>query len=89
MQTNVIDAIGLLGTLMVVLAYVLLQLERIDPKSLSYNMINLAGATLLLFSLCFNFNLASLAIEVFWIGASLIGLWKYWRRSVVRDHSTN
>ncbi|MDG2047138.1 MAG: hypothetical protein P8J79_07955 [Halioglobus sp.] len=90
MQNNIIDAIGLLGTLMVVLAYFLLQLEKINPKSLSYNMINLAGATFLLFSLCFNFNLASLVIEVFWIGASLIGLWKYWRRRpVVSDHPTN
>ncbi len=50
------------------------------PKRLSYNMINLVGAGCLLLSLCFNFNLASFVIEVFWIGASLIGLWKYWRR---------
>ena len=80
METWVIDAIGMLGTLLVVLAYCLLQLERTDPRSLSYNMLNLVGAALLLLSLCFNFNLASFIIEIFWIGASLIGLWKYWRR---------
>jgi hypothetical protein len=89
MQYNIIDAIGMLGTLMVILAYYLLQLERIDPKSLSYNVMNLMGAILLFISLCFNFNLASLVIEVFWIGASMIGLWKYWRRIAVRKHSTN
>ncbi|MDG2271799.1 MAG: hypothetical protein P8L39_05830 [Halioglobus sp.] len=89
MQNNIIDAVGMLGTLMVVLAYCLLQLERIDPKSLGYNVLNLAGATLLFFSLCFNFNLASLVIEVFWIGASMIGLWKYWRRPLVNPQSTN
>jgi len=80
MENWIIDAIGLTGTFLVVLAYYLLQLERTDPKSLSYNLINLLGATLLLVSLCFQFNLASFVIEVFWIGASLIGLWKYWRR---------
>ena len=80
MENWIIDTIGMLGTLMVVLAFYLLQLERTDPKGLSYNIINLVGAALLLFSLCFNFNLASFVIEVFWIGASLIGLWKYWRR---------
>ena len=89
MQNHIIDAIGMLGALMVVLAYYLLQLERIDPKSLSYNMINLVGGIFLFFSLCFNFNLASLVIEIFWIGASMIGLWKYWRRPAVSDHSTN
>ena len=78
----VIDGIGMLGTLMVVLAYYLLQLERTDPKGLSYNVINLVGAVLLLVSLCYNFNLASFVIEVFWIGASLIGLFRYWRRQV-------
>ena len=80
MEAWVIDGIGMLGTLLVVLAYYMLQLERADPKGLRYNVMNLAGAALLLFSLCFHFNLASFVIEIFWLGASLIGLWKYWRR---------
>ncbi len=84
-----IDAVGMLGTLLVVLAFYLLQLERTDPRSLSYNMINFVGAACLLFSLCFNFNLASFVIEIFWIAASLIGLWKYWRRQAAVDQSTN
>ena len=84
-----IDAVGMLGTLLVVLAYYLLQLERTDPRSLSYNMINFTGASFLLFSLCFNFNLASFVIEVFWIIASLIGLWKYWRRQAAASHSSS
>jgi hypothetical protein len=76
----VTDAIGMLGTFLIVLTYYLLQLERIDPKALAYNLLNLTGAACLLFSLCFNFNLASFVIELFWIGASLIGLWKYYQR---------
>ena len=81
MASWITDAIGMLGMVLVVLAYYLLQLERTDPKGLSYNVINLVGAACLLLSLCFSFNLASFVIEVFWIGASLIGLWKYWRRA--------
>ena len=81
MASWMIDAVGLTGTFLVVLAYYLLQLERIDAKGLSYNVINLVGATLLLISLWFKFNLASFLIELFWIGASLTGLWKYWRRT--------
>jgi len=80
MASWITDAIGMLGMVLVVLAYYLLQLERTDPKGLSYNVINLVGAACLLLSLCFSFNLASFVIEVCWIGASLIGLWKYWRR---------
>jgi hypothetical protein len=80
--TWVTDGIGMLGTAMVVLAYCLLQLERINPRGLPYNLINLAGASCLLLSLCFSFNLASVVIEVFWIAASLVGLFRYWRRGI-------
>lgn len=80
MENWISDSVGMLGTLMVVLAYFLLQLERVTSGSLSYNLINLVGACFLMFSLCFTFNLASFVIELFWIAASLIGLWKYWRR---------
>lgn len=89
MELGIIDAIGMLGTFLIVLAYYLLQLERTDPRGLSYNIINLVGATFLLFSLCFNFNLASFVIEVFWIGASLIGLWKYRHRQGSNSQPTN
>lgn len=75
------NIIGMTGTAMVVGAYLLLQLEKIDVKGLSYNLINLLGAIFLLISLLINFNLASFVIEIFWIIASLIGLYKVWARS--------
>jgi predicted membrane protein len=78
-DTLVTDIIGMLGTGLVVLAYYLLQLERVDSRSLAYNLMNLFGAVFLLISLCFTFNLASFVIELFWIGASLIGLWKLFK----------
>lgn len=89
MDPWIIDTIGMLGTLLVVLAYYLLQLERTDPKGLAYNMINLVGAVLLLISLWFHFNLASFVIEIFWIAASLIGLWKYRRRQGAANQPTS
>jgi len=73
------DTIGISGTVLVVGAYYLLQLGKVQSSGLDYNLMNLVGATLLLISLCFTFNLASFIIEVFWIGASLIGLWKIWK----------
>ena len=54
-----------------------LKLNKASPTGLVYNMMNLTGAILLLISLCYNFNLASFVIEIFWIAASLIGLYKY------------
>ena len=71
------NIIGLTGTTMVVSAYIMLQTNVIDSKSLRFNLINLFGALFLLFSLTINFNMASFIIEIFWIGASLIGLYNW------------
>jgi len=73
------DIVGMAGTSLVVGAFFLLQLNKVNPKELVYNLMNLTGAIFLLFSLCINFNLASFVIELFWIAASLIGLWQYYK----------
>ncbi len=73
------DVIGMAGTFLVVGAFFLMQLNKVSPKGLIYNLMNLIGALFLLFSLCINFNLASFVIEVFWIVASVIGLLQYWK----------
>ena len=74
------DIIGMMGTTLVVLAFFLIQMDKIDPKGLNYNLLNLTGAILLLISLCINFNLASFVIEIFWIIASIVGLIKYFKK---------
>jgi len=73
------NIIGLLGTALVVGTYFLMQLNKLDPKGLIFNLLNLCGATFLLISLLVHFNLASFIIEIFWIAASLIGIFNYWR----------
>ena len=80
-ENLVTDTIGMIGTALVVIAYVMLQLEKIPATGMAYNGLNLLGAVLLLISLCFTFNLASFVIELFWIGASLIGIYKYYQRN--------
>ena len=81
MSLNWHDLIGTTGVAIIVWAYFLLQTGRVAAVSARYSWMNLIGATLILISLFFTFNFASFVIEVFWIGASCIGLWKYWRRS--------
>lgn len=74
------NIVGMIGMGMVVCAYIFLQLEKLDPKGLSYNLINLVGALLLLLSLTIHVNLASIVIELFWIAASIFGVVQYYRR---------
>lgn len=48
---------------------------------LCYQLLNLAGALCILFSLLFNFNLASVILEITWISISLIGIYKILKSS--------
>jgi len=73
------NIIGMIGTLCVVGSYFLMQLSKLDPKGFLFNLINLLGAFFLLLSLLVHFNLASFIIELFWIAASIIGIYNHWR----------
>lgn len=66
--------IGFVGMAFVVVAYLLLQINKYTIKSLQYQLLNLVGAILLLISLFVHFNLGSFIIEVFWIIITIYGL---------------
>lgn len=79
-MTTLYDISGACGALLIVLTYLLLQLDRIDPKSLSYSALNAIGALLILISLWHDFNLGAALVEGFWLLVSGIGLIRYARR---------
>ena len=68
---------GFVGVLLVVIAYLLLQLEKLPSSSLSFSLLNGAGSLLIILSLLFKFNLPAFLIEVFWFLISLLGLAKW------------
>lgn len=74
------DIIGLIGVAIILVTYGALTLEKIDPKGWRYSAGNGLGAVLILISLYYSFNLASLVIEIAWLAISGFGLWKAWRR---------
>ena len=73
---DIYQLIGFLGMIFVVVAYFLLQTERHKITSLTYQVLNLIGAILLLISLFVHFNLGSFIIEVFWIIITVYGMYK-------------
>src|SRR5438874_2641410 len=70
------DLAGFIGVVMIVIAYLLLQLDKLPSSSLSYSLLNAAGALLIIISLIFKFNLSAFIVEVFWFLISLLGLTK-------------
>jgi hypothetical protein len=71
------NIIGIMGALLIVLAYSLLQLEKLAFNSLAYSLTNLIGSLLLIYSLLYNWNFPSVLIEIFWLLISTIGLVKW------------
>ena len=68
------DILGNLGVTFIIGTYLLLQLGRMQSTSFTYSILNALGAFLIIISLMYDFNLSLFIIEVFWVGASLIGI---------------
>lgn len=71
------DILGTLGVGIIILTYILLQLERLSSMQLRYSLLNAAGAALILVSLYYDFNFPSFIVEFFWLLISLVGIGKY------------
>jgi hypothetical protein len=67
------NVVGIVGVLLILIAYCLLQAGRLSRDVLSYSIINGLGSALILFSLYFEFNLPSAIIELSWLFISIYG----------------
>ncbi len=72
--------VGLVGVVLLLIAYFFLSTGRWISDSFNYQLYNLVGAVLILYSLCFHWNLSSFVIEIAWVAISLIGLVRISRR---------
>jgi hypothetical protein len=70
------DLLGNIGVLLMVIAYLLLQLEKLSSSAVNYLLLNVVGAALVIISLNFRFNLSAFLMEAFWLLISLYGLTK-------------
>ncbi len=82
MQLNWYDIIGSIGVFIIILTFVLLQFGKVRSEQLIYSVLNAVGASLIVFSLFFNFNFSAFIVEFFWILISIFGIIKYfWKKS--------
>lgn len=71
---NISDYVGLVGVVIVLIAYLFLQLEKTQSNSGSYLISNFIGSIFIIFSLIYNWNLSAFIVEVMWCIISLIGM---------------
>lgn len=79
MQYAWYDFSGNVGVALMILAYLLLQAEKLRSRDMSYSLMNGAGAMLVIVSLLYRFNLSAFLVEFFWLLISVYGLIKFAR----------
>jgi multidrug transporter EmrE-like cation transporter len=85
MNYGLIDLIGIIGVAIIVVAYLMLQLEKLKSTALAYSVMNALGASLIVASLIVDFNLSALLMEVFWVLISFIGIGRHLRLKTIRS----
>lgn len=74
------DLVGTVGVGIILIAYFLLQVERIDVQGITYSSVNLIGAALITVSLVYEFNFSAFLIEICWMAISVFGIARYIRQ---------
>jgi hypothetical protein len=83
MRYGLLDFVGNVGVIVLMVSYLLLQLNRLRSEDLAYSLLNAVGAFFIVLSLLVNFNLSALLMEVFWVLISFIGIYRYFRVKAV------
>lgn len=70
---------GLVGVVLVLLAYALLSVGKLVATDVRYLWLNLIGTMGILLSLFIDWNLAGVVAQCIWIVISIAGLWRAYR----------
>lgn len=68
------DLVGNFGVMLILISYLLLQLQRLNVTDYAYSIANSVGAACILVSLSIDFNLSAFVVEAAWLLISLYGL---------------
>ena len=78
---NLPDALGLIGVVITLVAYGLLQTGKLRVKSCGYSLANIIGSVLIIYSLFFEWNLSAIVMESTWCAISIYGLCRALKQS--------
>ena len=74
--TNIANFLGIIGVIVILVVYFLLQANKLAPHKLPYSILNFVGSSLILFSLFYAWNLPSVIVEAVWSLISVYGIYK-------------
>ena len=87
MSYGLLDLVGNIGVVILIITFLMLQLDKLPSNGLAYSLLNAIGASLIVVSLLFDFNLSALLMEVFWVLISCVGIYRYFRLKALRSET--
>ena len=87
MNYGPLDFLGNNGVVVLMVTYLMLQLNKLSSDGLAYSLLNAIGASLIAISLVYDFNLSAFFMEVFWVLISLLGIYRYFRLKALRSET--
>ena len=87
MSYGLLDFVGNIGVVILIITFLMLQLNKLPSDGLAYSLLNAIGASLIVVSLLFDFNLSALLMEVFWVLISFVGIYRYFRLKALRSET--
>jgi multidrug transporter EmrE-like cation transporter len=71
------DVVGLIGVVAYLSAYGLLQMSALKVEDGRYALLNGIGASAILYSLIYEFNLASFVTQTAWLALTIVGYLRF------------
>lgn len=73
-MSQISDMVGLAGVVLLLVSYFLLNAGKLSSLNITYQLMNFFSSWLILFSLWYHWNTASVLIEIAWILISVLGM---------------
>lgn len=77
-----IDIIGWSGSAMIVIAYILISMHRVDAGTIIYQIMNIAGSALLIIHTVYYHTVPAAALNVVWLCVGIIAIIRIWKRKL-------
>lgn len=77
------DLVGNIGVALILISYLLLQMNKWSSEAISYSIVNALGALFILISLYFDFNLSAVIVEFAWFIISLYGVFRGFQKKSI------
>lgn len=79
LAAEIANILGIFGVLLLLIAFFLLQSDRLAAHNILYILANLIGSLLVLYSLFYEWNLPAVVIETAWALISVFGIYKWYK----------